>query len=330
MRLLVFVLTTAAGLAQSLRHPLRAIDFYGSAPVDFDRIRAAFPFQPGSFYEPVRETRLRDMPAGIRRLVGRNRFAVAPVMLGQPPGWVLYVGIESPDSGTVQWKREPSGPERLPAEITALYERSMDRLSQGGLAAGDETENGYSLSRDPALRALQLQLLTYARSEPSLVFRVLTRSGSRRDRIAAAWIAGYAPRGPGQLPALLNAVHDPDATVRNNAIRVLAVLADHDAALAREIPVQPFLPLLNSLHWTDRNKAMFVLGPLTAARGPATLASLRREALPALRQMSQWSDPGHADLALTLLGRACGIPEERLRALINARDVAAVVSGPCP
>jgi hypothetical protein len=201
----------------------------------------------------------------------------------------------------------------------------MERMIRGGLTAGDETAEGYSLSKDPIMRADELKLIDYARAHSADVYRVLENSASRRHRIAAAWIAGYTPKGEHQIAALLRAVDDPDSTVRNNSIRVLAVLAEHAPDLARQIPAQPFIPMLSSLTWTDRNKAMFVLEPITAARDPKTLESLRREATDALRQMSHWTYWGHASMALTLLGRANGIPEDRLQDLIKTRNAAAIL-----
>ena len=175
------------------------------------------------------------------------------------------------------------------------------------------------------MRADELKVIEYARAHPKRVYSVLKRSASSRDRIAAAWIAGYAPKGSDQLAALLHAVMDPDSTVRNNTVRVLAVLASHDAGVARRIPPDPFIPMLRSLTWTDRNKAMFLLGPVTATRDPHTIESLRREAIEPLRQMSRWTYWGHASMALVLLGRVAGIPEERLQSLLEAHDAAAIL-----
>lgn len=122
----------------------------------------------------------------------------------------------------------------------------------GGIFAGDESTNGYSLSKDPIMRKDELQLIKYARAHARRVYSVLKRSASDRERIAAAWIAGYAHQGSDQLSALLHAVMDPDATVRNNAIRVLALLASHDAGIARRIPPDPLSSWAESLKYPRR------------------------------------------------------------------------------
>jgi hypothetical protein len=80
------------------------------------------------------------------------------------------------------------------------------------------------------------------------VYDVIAHSSSGRDRIAASWIAGYAPQNERQIAALLHAINDPDSTVRNNATRVLAVLAFNYKNIARPIPADPFIPMLCSTH----------------------------------------------------------------------------------
>jgi hypothetical protein len=51
-----------SSFAQSLKHPISAIDLYGSAPVEFAQLKAALPYRVGAQYEPVKEPRLKDFP----------------------------------------------------------------------------------------------------------------------------------------------------------------------------------------------------------------------------------------------------------------------------
>jgi hypothetical protein len=307
-----------------LRGPVAAVEFYGAAPIDPARLRAAFSYHAGDSFEPKRIDR-EDMPPVFRELIGENRFSVAPIYVPDLRGWVLYVDLEPAGGSAVTWNPAPTGTEKLPSEVIGLYEHAMDRFANGGIFAGDDTTNGYSISKDPAEREDELKLVEYARAHPDCVYAALRGSASRRDRIAAAWIAGYAANGSDKLAALLGAVTDPDSGVRNNAIRVLAVLASHDSSIARQIPADPFIPMLGSLTWTDRNKAMALLGPVTAARDPKTIESLRSKAIEPLRQMSRWTCWGHASMALVLLGRIAGIPEDRLQSLLQAHDSSTII-----
>ncbi len=325
LRFLLLLLTATCCAAQPLRGPIVAIDFYGAAAVDFTRLRAVIPFQVGDIFGEGATFQERS-PEEFQKLINKNRISYAPVFIPELNGWVLYVDVEPPDTSPAIWNPAPAETEKLPAKIVHLYEHAMDRYGNGGIYAGDETTNGYSLSKDPIMRSDELKLIEYARAHAKRVYSALKRSASPRDRIAAAWVAGYAPKGSHQLTALLHAVLDPDSTVRNNAIRVLAVLASHDVGIARRISPDPFIPMLHSLTWSDRNKAMFLLDPVTAARDPQTIKSLRRQAIEPLRQMSRWTYWGHASMALVLLGRIAEIPEVRLQSLLQARDAAAILN----
>jgi hypothetical protein len=318
------LLIAASCVAQPLRAPIVAIDFYGAARVDYTRLRTAIAFQVGDVFAAGQTYRER-LPGEYQKLIGKNRISYAPVFIPDLKGWVVYVDVEPPETSSVIWNPAPTESDKLPARIVRMYEHAMDQFINGGINAGDEITNGYSLSKDPIMRSDELKLIAYARSHPGQIYSVLKRSASASDRIAAAWIAGYAPQGPDQLAALLHAVKDPDSTVRNNAIRVLAVLATHDRAIARQIPADPFIPMLHSLTWTDRNKAMFLLDPVTAARDSQTIESLRRQAVVPLRQMARWTYWGHASMALVLLGRIAGIPEARLQHLLQTRNAAAIL-----
>lgn len=319
--------SSSPAVAQPPSRPIAAIEFYGSAAVDFTRLQAVFPLRVGDIFEPKDVTIQDQSPESqeFREVINKNRISVAPVFVPDLSGWVLYVDVEPPDTSPTVWNPRPTGTDKLPAKIVQLYEHAISRYVNGGIFAGDDTTNGYSLSKDPIMRKDELQLIKYARAHARVVYSVLKRSASDRERIAAAWIAGYAYQGSDQLAALLHAVMDPDATVRNNAIRVLAVLASHDAGIARLIPPDPFIPMLSSLTWSDRNKAMFLLDPITAARDSHTIGSLRSQAVGPLRQMARWTYWDHARMALVLLGRIAEIPETRLQILLNDHDAAAIL-----
>jgi hypothetical protein len=61
-----------------------------------------------------------------------------------------------------------------------------------------------------------------------------------------------------------------------------------------------------------------LLTSLTRDRSPEVLDKLRAKALPALIEMAQWRNPGHAAGPLRLLGRIAGIDESELDKLADA------------
>jgi hypothetical protein len=154
---------------------------------------------------------------------------------------------------------------------------------------------------------------------------VLRSSADAQQRIVAAHLLGYATKSDEQLVALVRASHDPDDTVRNNAIRALGVLASSDPKEAARIPAAGFIAMLNSGSWTDRNKAGFLLDVLSEGRDPKLLGRLRAEALDSLIEMARWRVAGHANFARILLGRVAGIEENHLQQLVAAGQVDAII-----
>jgi hypothetical protein len=85
-----------------------------------------------------------------------------------------------------------------------------------------------------------------------------------------------------------------------------------------QVPYDPFIGLLNSLVWTDRNKSSLALMELTANRDAALLAKLRGKAMEPLVEMARWRNEGHATPALLILGRIAGWTDDAVLAASRA------------
>jgi hypothetical protein len=100
--------------------------------------------------------------------------------------------------------------------------------------------------------------------------------------------------------------------VRNNAVRALAVLAEwlsQNPQPGELIHATPFVDFINSVSWTDRNKGVMVLLPLTASRDPELLRELRTRGLDSLIEMARWSSAGHALGPFVILARLAGVED---------------------
>ena len=160
--------------------------------------------------------------------------------------------------------------------------------------------------------------MTYAKRDVGQLRLVLQSSGDATHRALAALVLGYAPDKQAVVEDLVHGISDPDEEVRNNAMRALWVFADMDPRVSRSvprIPPEPFLALLNSAVWSDRNKASAALLSLTAKRDPELLARLREESIATLVEMARWKSAGHAYAAFTILGRIAGYSDEAAQAL---------------
>lgn len=175
---------------------------------------------------------------------------------------------------------------------------------------------GYTLTKYPALRALQMRERTWALAHGPEVFQVLQDSADAKQRKIASGLLGYAQQSQDQIAALVHASRDPDPDVRNNATRALGVLVESNVKLAAEIEPDTFIAMLGSGIWTDRNKAIWLLVPMTAERDPQLLTKIRAQAFGQLVEMARWSDYGHAAGARLVLGRLAGIAEDKLEPML--------------
>jgi HEAT repeat protein len=159
--------------------------------------------------------------------------------------------------------------------------------------------------------------------------QVLKESADEYQRAIAAYVIGYATKKAEVVNDLQGALRDPDSVVRNNAARALVAFS----VLQRLKPesgvrVSPtwFIEMLNSLSWSDRNKAVWALQTLTDNRDPVVLDQLRDRALPSLVEMARWKSPGHAISAFMLLGRIAGLPEQQLEDAWSRGDRESVIA----
>ena len=320
---IILLLLAMAGWAPAADR-IGIIDWYGYGNLDLAHLRAALPFHEGEAV-PSKEARETARKA-FEKSVGRPA-QFASICCLQDGSSTLFIGLAEPGAPGVVLNPHPSGDVKFPKEIWAIFLRSNNDLEEAvrkGVSGEDDSE-GYALPEDPTARLDYLKIRDWTRAHPATVYHVLETSRFDEQRAHAAVALGYAELSPQQISALVRASFDANEDVRNEAIRALEVLCNLGPKVSRQIPAERFLPLLHSLVWTDRNKALFLFMMLTQPRDPDLLALLRAKALVPLREMAQWKDWGHAASAMMILGRIAGIEEEHLQQLINAGKVGEIL-----
>jgi len=315
-------------LAQDDSRPIGAIDFFGYAGFNLDPIKAALPIhEKDPFPGPVQVT--EKMKEAVRSVIGRPPTDVAPVCCDSHGNYIIFVGLPGLTVKEPRWNPVPKGKLKLPPTLVELYDQTMEASSASVLKgnAREDSSRGYALSiSDSDFREKQLAVRAYAVKHDALVRAVLKTSSETKQRIVAAYFLGYARQSTTQIADLVRATRDTNDVVRNNATRALAVLAESSPTVAARIPARPFIEMLNSGSWSDRNKAGGLLGSLTRSRDPKLLAQLRSQAVTSLIEMARWRSIGHALSARLMLGRIGGIPEERLWNLANAGNAEEIIN----
>jgi hypothetical protein len=320
----LYVLTVVA-VAQFDDAHVGSIDFYATGGLEPQHLRAGLTVHPGDKLTwPGTRDRIRE---DLTRVAGRPFTHFAPVCCDKEGRWMLYIGFGRQPRDMVL-RPKPAAKLQLPAELTDLYREFMAILPEAlKHAAGtpDDYSKGYSLATYPPMRAIQLRMREAAVAREDELLRALAEAADDSQRIAAAHLTGYTRQSPRQIVTLIDASGDPNETVRNNAMRALAVLAAIPA-VARQIPAAPFIDKLNSSIWSDRNKALMLLTLITRGRNPEVLAKLRAQALTALIEMAQWENPGHSAGPIHLLGRIAGMSEIEVNKLAEAGDAGPVLA----
>lgn len=228
---------------------------------------------------------------------------------------IVYLGVRERTDSALVFAPSPKGTARLPSNMLAAHREFMTAL-QRAVRTGETAESdslGHSMMEYAPARAVQRRYQQYALGNIPLLRDVLHTSADEQHRALAAQIIAYAQNKNAVVPDLVQALRDPGENVRNNATRALAMMAGyaqrHPASMIR-VPYEPFVDMLNSPIWTDRNKASFVLMSLTESRDRALLNAIRRRGFNSLTDMVRWQSSGHALPAAMILGRMGNLSDD--------------------
>ena len=313
---------------QDFRIRIGEFEFFGTNGIDIGGIRASRPSVVGPEISAAEVGQVKaTIKEAITKTTGHSPTDVALVCCDARGMATFYIGLANQlQSSAFQYKPSPSGHVRLSEQAVRLYD-DWTKLSVEALQknAAEDQSKGYALSLYPPLRAKELALREYALGYEGALHLVALHSAHTNQRAIAVHLLGYARRSRTQISTLVSASRDPNEEVRNNAVRALGVLAQASAPIAKSIPANSFIDMLNSGTWTDRNKASYLVGVLSKTRNPRLLRQLRLRSLASLIEMARWRDPKHADDARKILGRVAGLPENQLMKLIADGEVERIV-----
>ncbi len=313
--------------------PIGVIDFYGLRSLSAAQARQALEIKEGDEIPPSDDAVHKFQQDAQRRLqalpsVEKARLNFVCCDNGK---MILYVGIAVKGAPSLTFRPTPQGKVRLPQEIVkagADFQAAFAvAVNKGDFA--EASLQGYSLFHDPGVRKVQQRFPNLADRYAAILRKVLHHSSDAGERAVAAQIIAYRADRQAAVRDLVQAIHDPDGEVRNNAMRALWLMAGfaqkHPEARLN-IPAQPFVEMLNSLDWTDRNKSSLALLAVDGNARPQLLKLLRERTLPSLTDMARWKVHGHSDPACTILGRIGNLPEADIEKECSGTNREAVIS----
>jgi hypothetical protein len=291
------------------------IDIYGAHKTNPQQIRDALGISVG---DSLTGLALLQVSAKLTDLPGVASASVDPVCC-EDGKTMLYVGVIEDGAPTLDLRAAPNGASRLTPDViaagTAFGDANVRAVMRGFMK--EDLSQGHSLMADSAARMIQLQFVELAAKHLDTLRKVLRTSSDGDHRAVAAQVLAYYTNKQAIVGDLVYAMRDANADVRNNATRALWVIAmygQQHPELKINVPYEPFIDLLNSLSWTDRNKSSLALMQLTESRNPTLLAALKTRAFDSLVDIAQWTNPGHSLAGVMILGRIAGIPDPEIYA----------------
>src|SRR5262245_12584424 len=252
--------------------PIGIIDFYGLRNISERQVREALQIKegdPSSVETKEAERKLKSLPGVAEAQISRVCCDAGKV--------VLFVGIREKGTPALQFRPAPQGKVRLPQDVVQAGEDYQKAVSDAVLKGntGEDDSQGHALFNDPTARAVQERLIKFAARDLNLLRNVLRHSADAEHRALAAEVIAYTANKQARVNKLVEATRDPADRVSNNATRALMVMSGSARQTTKQpikIPVRPFIEMLNSIEWTDRNKSSNALVRLTDKRDPAILS----------------------------------------------------------
>lgn len=122
-------------------------------------------------------------------------------------------------------------------------------------------------------------------------------------RAAATYLLAYLKDGRKVVTMMVDRIKDPDATVRNNSLRVLGDIAEfHPEHI---IPIKPVLEAFNFPRVSDRSKSIY-LAYLLSLNSQEVRDELMKSSVPTLIQIMGSKQPDHKELAHNILRKISG------------------------
>ena len=237
-------------------------------------------------------------------------------LIFQPSDTTAYITfdvvVRADSARRLAYAPKPTGQVPDPGGLLALWqayeERFLGTMMQGASPAHATRENCPALhclggfGHDTALARYESAFVERTPDHTQVLLRVLREDADEVDRGAAAYLLAHAGMPDTVVAALVDAMRDPGALVRNNATRVLMMAVQFDADLG--VPLGPVIRNIDAPTTTSRNKALYLL--LGLARRPEHHQRIAREAGPALLRLLRLIQPNNHDPAWQVLKEISG------------------------
>jgi hypothetical protein len=170
--------------------------------------------------------------------------------------------------------------------------------------------------KHPQLKKYEKIFVDGVNKNAEALLRIQAQDRDPDARAAATYLLAYLKDGKKVVDAMVGRIHDPDASVRNNALRVLGDIAEFHPDLL--IPDKPIIEALSFPRVSDRSKALYVLYLLTL-NSAQVRDDVMKGAVPTLLSLMTCKQPDHEEISHAILRKLSGkeFPQTDIRAWTN-------------
>ncbi len=293
---------------------LVAVDVFGSKHVPRDQIVATAGFELGSEVEFSSPDFGKLLDGASQRLRERYHFPfveVSPISYfgASPDAGKVFITIdvvEPEDAKHLKFAAAPAKDIPDPAGLVAAwleYETVVWPLVRSGAykppytcKGGMHCALGFA---HPDLAPREDMFIERVPAHFKEITAVLKQDRDSKRRAAAAFLLAYGTDRKRVIEALIPSIDDPNATVRNNVMRVLVMIQEKSDTVV--LPLPAILHAMQFPTTTDRNKAAYALAGIARHATPAERTRIARDCGDTLLAMVAMQQPNNRDPALKIL-----------------------------
>ena len=298
---------------------LERVDVFGSKHFDRDQLIARY---GSELVELVRAVDANDDAVRTKKealeakLTAAGKFAlvdIAIITYFSPNRSYVTVDLvdEADRARRMTFAAAPTGEHPDPDNLLALWreyqDKAMGLLMDGKITPTAEEKCPFFHCITFAHESLAQYKDAFAKRVPpheTTLAKILREDKRDEHRALAAFLLAHISSGQRVVELMLPVVRDPSELVRNNAMRVLAMIAQNYSSIP--IPVAPVIEALHYPTTTDRNKASAILDGIAKHADAQTKAAIKIGAGEVLVQMLALRQPNNHDFAYSILKSISG------------------------
>lgn len=248
---------------------------------------------------------------GVKEMTPLAYAELSAITYFDPPGTYVTLDLvdEADRAARMTFAPAPTATLADPDGLVALYSEYEDKMWPVIQAHGGKTDTDCPAWHcltfdDPTLTPYRDAFVARVPAQEDALAKVLAEDSDERARANAAFLIAFLADGNRVITLELSAFRDPSALVRNNAMRVIAVIAGNHPELG--IPLDPVFAALRGPSTLDRNKAAAILGGLAKRADPTLRAAILDGAGDVLVNMLALTQPNNHDWAFQILTDCSG------------------------